>query len=58
MLSADTQSNRTVCNNYSIVQDSVVENDETFLAIFNTSDSAIILERNNATVTITDTSSM
>ena len=58
MLSANTQSNRTVCNNYSIVQDSVVENDETFLAIFNTPDSAIILERNNATVTITDTSSM
>ena len=53
----DVMSSRTVCTNISIVEDEVVEDDETFAVLINSSDSSVMIGRNSAVVTILDNDS-
>ena len=53
----DELTNRMLCVNVTIIPDSVVENDEMFRIVLNSSDSAVVLTQSTSTVDIIDSSS-
>ncbi len=53
---ADETMSHTLCRNISIVPDAIVENVETFKVSVNSENSRVIISRQNATVTILDSS--
>ena len=52
----DNLTNRMLCGNITIIPDSVVENDEVFRVVLNSSDSSVKLTQSNSTVVIIDNS--
>ena len=54
---ADALSSRVVCTNISIVEDEIVEDDEMFSVLINSSDPSVMIERNSAAVLIIDNNS-
>ena len=52
----DELTNRMLCGNITIIPDSVVENDEVFRAVLDSSDSSVELAQSTSTVVIIDNS--